>query len=63
MSKEKKEKKFRPLCAADLLTESHPLNKAFVEFCGDNKPSKRQGRKFLQKYPQYRTVQVEVATG
>ena len=43
-----------PLTAADILKEDHPLYKAFVKFCGDNEPSKRQARKFLQKYPQYR---------
>ena len=44
----------KPLTAADLLQEDHPLHKSFVKFCGDNEPSKRQARKFLQKYPQYR---------
>lgn len=52
--------KTRKLTAADLLNESHPLHKTFVKFCGDNKPSKRQARKFLQKFPQYRDVDVEV---
>jgi len=60
MSEEKKEAKYRPLCASDIMKEDHELNKTFVSFCGDNKPSKRQARKFLQKYPQYRDVDVEV---
>ena len=56
MSTEQKEQKVevKPLTAADLLNESHPLHKAFVKFCGTVTPSKRQARKFLQKYPQYR---------
>ena len=39
--------------AADLLKSDHPLHKAFVAFCGEKEPTKRQARKFLQKYPQY----------
>lgn len=42
--------------AADLLNAEHPLNKTFVEWCGDTKPTKRQGRKFLQQFPYYREV-------
>ena len=53
-------KKFRKITAADLLSEKSPLNKSFLAFCGKNEPTKRQGRKFLQKYPQYREAVVEV---
>jgi hypothetical protein len=60
MSEEKKATKYRPLCASDIMNKGHELYKSFVSFCGDNEPSKRQARKFLQKYPQYRDVVVEV---
>ena len=54
--------KTRKLIASDLLSENHPLHKAFVAFCGDNEPSKRQARKFLQvpKHAKYREIEVEV---
>ena len=54
------DKKYRPLCAADILKKSHELYKSLVEFCGDKDITKRQARKFLQKYPQYREVMVEI---
>jgi len=44
----------RPLYAADLLEEEHPLHKAFIAFLGGKEPTKRQARAFLAKYPQYR---------
>ena len=50
----------RKLIAADLLNDEHPLHACFVRFCKDAEPTKRQARKFLQKYPQYREVDVEV---
>lgn len=53
-------KKTRQLQASDLLNIGHPLHEAFVKFCGDNEPTKRQARKFLSKYPQYRAVEVEI---
>ena len=53
--------KTRKLVASDLLNEDHPLYEAFFAFCGENPVSKRQARKFLQKYPQYREVDVEVS--
>ena len=49
-----------PLTAADLLpvhgVGHHPLHKTFMAWCKEKgtEPSKRQARKFLQKYPQYR---------
>lgn len=59
---EKTEVKTRKLVAADLLNEEHPLHKAFTVFCGDNSPSKRQARKFLQlpKHAAYRDLEVPV---
>ena len=54
------EKKTRKLTAADVLNEDNPLHKSFLDFCGENVPSKRQARKFLQKYPVYRDAVVEV---
>ena len=56
------EVKTRKLVAADLLNEKHPLHKAFIAFCGDNSPTKRQARKFLQlpKHAAYRELEVEV---
>ena len=52
--------KTRKLVASDVLNSEHPLHKSFIAFCGDTPPSKRQARKFLQKFPQYREVDVEV---
>jgi hypothetical protein len=40
--------------ADDLRNPSHPLRKAFLAFCNGKVPTKRQARKFLQKFPQYR---------
>jgi hypothetical protein len=62
MTETKNEVRTRKLVAADLLNEEHPLHKSFVEFCGDNPLTKRQGKKFLQKYPAYRDVDVEIET-
>jgi len=39
--------------ASDLLDPTHPLHKVFINFVGANQPTKRQARKFLQKFPQY----------
>ncbi len=39
--------------AAHLLKPEHPLNATLVAWCG-KQPTKRQARKFLQKYPYYR---------
>lgn len=56
------ETKTRKLVASDLLNDEHPLHPAFVAWCGDNEPTKRQARKFLQvpKHAAYRDVDVEV---
>ena len=43
--------------AADILSENHPLHKAFVKWLGDKSPTKRQAAKFLQKYPKFREAQ------
>lgn len=50
---ETKEKKVE-LNAVDLLNEEHPVHKHFVKWLGDKEPTKRQARKFLQAFPQYR---------
>lgn len=42
--------------AGDILKADHPLNSAFLKFCGATAPSKRQAARFLQKFPQYREV-------
>jgi len=56
------EVKTRKLVASDLLNSEHPLHATFVAWCGDNEPTKRQARKFLQvpKFAAYRDVDVEV---
>lgn len=42
--------------AASILDTDHPLHKKFVAFLGGKEPTKRQARKFLQKFPQYSVV-------
>lgn len=42
------------LSAADILAEDHPVNKHFIKWLGDKQATKRQARKFLQAFPQYR---------
>jgi hypothetical protein len=44
------------MVAADLLESTNPLHKSFLHFCGENEPTKRKARAFLQKYPQYRGI-------
>ena len=44
------------VCAADILKEDHPLYKKFGAWIGDKPITKRQARKFLQSYPQYREI-------
>lgn len=46
------------LTAADLLKDTHPLHAAFVKWgkAKGQEPSKRQGRKFLQTFPQFRDL-------
>jgi len=41
-------------CAADILDKDHPVNPHFVKWLGDREATKRQARKFLQKFPAYR---------
>ena len=57
---ETQEKKYRQLVAADVLKKDNPLHKSFLQFVGDKTPTKRQARKFLQKYPKYREATVEI---
>jgi len=40
--------------AADILKSDHPVNKHFVKWLDGKEPTKRQARKFLQAFPQYR---------
>ena len=40
--------------ATDVLKLDHPLHKAFVKWLDGREATKRQARKFLQLYPQYR---------
>ena len=56
-----KEPKTRNFQASDLLSipSDHPLHASFFAFSKGNR-SKRQARSFLQRYPQYREVKVEV---
>ena len=42
--------------ATDLFVDTHPLHAAFVRWLGNREMTKRQARKFLQAYPQYREV-------
>ena len=42
--------------AQELTQSDHPVYATFVKWCGEKKPTKRQARKFLQQYPQYREV-------
>lgn len=42
--------------ANDVLQQDHPVHEHFVKWCGDKQPTKRQARKFLQQYPQYREI-------
>ena len=40
--------------ASDILKASHPLNSTFVKWLDGKEATKRQARKFLQQFPQYR---------
>lgn len=40
--------------AANIMKSNHPAHKHFVKWCGDKEQTKRQARKFLQEFPQYR---------
>ena len=50
----------RNLVAADVLKAECPLHDSFLKFVGNKQPTKRQGRRFLQRYPQYRQIQVTI---
>jgi hypothetical protein len=40
--------------AADLLNEKHPLHSQLRKFAKSDEPTKRQARRFLQRFPMYR---------
>jgi hypothetical protein len=45
--------------AADVLKESHPLNNPFRKWLqgkGDAPATKRQARKFLSQFPQFKAI-------
>jgi hypothetical protein len=44
----------KELTARELLDEKHPVHKHFVAWLDGKEASKRQARKFLQAFPQYR---------
>jgi hypothetical protein len=54
MNNETKTEDRRELRAADLLDEKHPVHTHFVKWLDGKEMSKRQARKFLQAFPQYR---------
>jgi len=54
MSDETKQEERKQLNAADLLDEKHPVHNHFVKWLNGKEASKRQARKFLQAFPQYR---------
>jgi hypothetical protein len=54
MTETKEEKAPKELTARDLLDEKHPIHKHFVQWVGEKEATKRQARKFLQAFPQYR---------
>lgn len=50
----------RNLCAADLLKKDHPVHQSLVNWVakrGGDEVTKRQASKFLQVYPNYRSMQ------
>jgi hypothetical protein len=44
------------MSAKDILNVDHPLHRAFLAFLGDKEPTRRQARKFLQKYPSFKVA-------
>lgn len=44
----------KELVASDLLDEKHPVHKHFKAWLDGKEATKRQARKFLQAFPQYR---------
>jgi len=53
MSEVKTEEKVE-VKAADLLDNGHPAHDHFIQWCGDNPPTKRKARAFLKEFPKYR---------
>jgi hypothetical protein len=51
---ETKTEERKELHARDLLDEKHPVHKHFVAWLAGKEATKRQARKFLQAFPQYR---------
>lgn len=45
------------MVAAELLKPEHPVHKHFIADCESRnvEPTKRQARKFLQRFPNYKT--------
>lgn len=48
-------KETKVVSAADILKSDHPAHKHFIQWLGDKEPTKRQARKFLQSFPNYRS--------
>lgn len=42
--------------ANDIRKIGHPLFTPYIKWLGNRQDTKRQARKFLQKYPQYRVM-------
>jgi len=42
--------------AVELFVNTHPLHAAFVRFLAGKEMTKRQARKFLAQYPQFREI-------
>jgi hypothetical protein len=42
-----------PVTASHIMKPEHPLNSTFRDWCGNQKVTKRQARKFLQAHPYY----------
>lgn len=42
--------------ANELMQPDHPIYDHFIKWLGEKKPTKRQARRFLQQYPQYREI-------
>jgi len=52
-----------PVYATDLLRKEHPLHPLASAFAGAKPLTKRQGRKFLGKFPRFRTVAIAIVNG
>lgn len=44
------------LTAQEILDLNHPLHPTFMKFLDGKEVTKRQARKFLQEYPQFRSA-------